>query len=294
MEEGVSFELGGGSWITHALGADGAVRVVIAEADEVADALRQAHGLGPRATALAAECTVAAFMLSAYAKGDERLTLQIALEDPAMRYLGEVDPTHRFRGRLSPSDVASDFDPEVLTGLLFAAKHDGTREVYRGVTPIAQTSIAGALRGYLRDSAQLHGVFLSAVELSEDGKVTLARGALIERLPPHDDYPSLEPEAFRRRFGGLETGDVGRVLRDMGQGMLQAEKLHILEHKPVFWGCSCSRERVIDTLAGLSPDEILAMAEDDGGASVDCHFCNAHYDITEGELRALLPQDPAK
>jgi len=286
---------GGGSWITHALVADGAARLVLAEADEVADVLREAHALGPKAAEIAAHATVAAFLLSAFAKGDERLTLQLALERPAGRYIGELDPSRRFRGRWSPAELPPGVDLDALHGLLLAVKHDGTREVYRGITQVQGTSIVGALRAYLRDSAQLHGVLIFAVALDSDGRVTFARGALIERLPPHPDLPALDPSAFAARFGGLESADPTPVLHELAAGRLLGEPIRVLEHKPVFWRCSCSRERVLATLAGLSADELRAMADEDGGARVDCHFCAATYEVSRDRLLAMAgDQEPAR
>lgn len=295
MSSGPEIDPLGGSWITHGLVADGAARLVLAEAAEVADALRQAHGLDRTATELAAQATIAAFLLSAHVKGEERLTLQLVLQPGGVRFVGEVDPSHRFRGRLSPSDLAGRVDLERLEGLLFAAKHDGEREVYRGATPVEGVSITQALRHYLRDSAQVQGVILTAVSLDDDGRVVLASGAVVERLPVQADAPSLEPAAFAERFGALERCDTAAILRELGAGQLGGERVRVLHHRPIFWGCSCSRERVLDTLAGLGRDELLSMADDDDGASVDCHFCNAHYDVTADELRGLArPQEPAR
>ncbi|TVQ93835.1 MAG: Hsp33 family molecular chaperone HslO [Deltaproteobacteria bacterium] len=275
-----------GSWITHGLALGGAVRVVLAEAAEIADALRQAHGLKEGATQIATEAALAALLLSAHAKGRERLTLQLALVVPEARFIGEIDADHRFRGRFSPSRLGSEIDPIDLHGLLLAVKHDEDREVYRGVTAVEGTSIAGALRVYLRDSAQLHGIILVDVVVDDEGRVTRAVAALIERLAPQEGYESLSSEAFAANFAHVEGQDVDR-LRELVAGNLAGEPIRVLDRRPVFWGCSCSRTRVLDTLAGLGPEELRAMADEDDGASVDCHFCNAHYEITADELRSM-------
>jgi redox-regulated HSP33 family molecular chaperone len=174
-----------------------------------------------------------------------------------------------------------------LHGLLLAAKHDGRREVYRGVTPVDHASVIGALRCYMRDSAQLHGVLLCAVTVGADGRVLRAAGALIERLPPSGDLPSLDAEAFAARFAALERDGEEAAVQALLDGDLGGERVAILEQRPVFWGCSCSRGRVLDALSGLAPDELRSMADVDGGAKVDCHFCNASYALTAAELREL-------
>jgi molecular chaperone Hsp33 len=284
VEPEISFS--GGSWITRALVDDGAARVLVVEADEVADAVREAHHLGPMATRLAAEATLAALLLAAYVKGDEKLTLQIALERPQARFIGELDPEHRFRARLAPPDLPDSVDPDDLHGLLFAAKHDGRREVYRGITAIDGSSITQALRAHLQDSSQVHGLLATQVELT-GGRVSFAAAVLMERLPPHPTQATLTSEAFRARWGDLPDVDLPGLLADIEARSLRGSAVHILDHRPALWGCSCSRDTMLTALAGLNSAELRAMADEDGGAVVDCHFCNTRYTLDEAELREL-------
>jgi molecular chaperone Hsp33 len=277
---------GGGSWITRALAASGAVRLLVVEADEVADALREAHQLDPKGAVLAAEAAIATLLMSAYTKGAERLTLRIGFERPSARFVGELDGEHRFRGRFSPTPTPDDLDPQRLQGLMFAAKHDGTREVYRGVTSLEGVSITEALRGHLMESSQVHGVLGTHVAVV-DGRVVAAVGLLAERLPPAAGQPSIEVSAFLERYGGIERGDIAADVAGVVGGSLWGETVEILEQRPVFWACTCSYERVVGALAGLPSDELRAMAREDRGAEVDCHFCNAHYHVSEETLLRL-------
>ncbi len=43
-------------------------------------------------------------------------------------------------------------------------------------------------------------------------------------------------------------------------------------------GCSCSRERVAEVLAGFSEDDRAEMVED-GKISVTCEFCSTRYEF---------------
>lgn len=279
--------LGGGSWLTRALADDGATRVLVAETDEIAESLREAHGLTGASARLAAEAAVATVLLAAYVKGDEKLTLQVVLDRPEARYIGELDPDHRFRGRLDPADLPDNLDIRTLHGLLFAAKHDGTREVYRGITPVDGTSVTGALRAHLVESSQVSGQLATAVRLDEDGRVAFAGGVLVERLPPAPGQPSLLPDAFLERYGDLPDADVEALVAETRRDRLLGGALHTLEQRPIFWACTCSMERVVGALAGMQPEELRAMADEDDGASVDCHFCGAHYAVSADQLREL-------
>lgn len=283
----------GGSWITRALCDDGRVRVVAVEADEVADELRQAHGLTGSATRLAAEATVASLLLAAYAKGDEKLSLQAALTHPAARFMGELDPAHGFRGRLTPAALDDEPDLNALAGLLLVAKYDRAKEVYRGITAVNGTSITAALHSHLVDSAQVHGALCTSVALDETGRVQTAVGVLVERLPAEAGQLHHEPQAFHDRWGDLHGADATTVLADFHGRSLRGSAVELLDIRPVFWGCSCDRGRLLGALAGLGAAELLAMADEDRGAQVRCDYCAKNYEISEAELRDLAASETA-
>ncbi|MFK7928783.1 MAG: Hsp33 family molecular chaperone HslO [Myxococcota bacterium] len=276
----------GGSWITRALCDEGRVRVIVVEADEVADELRQAHQLTGPSARLAAEGTVATLLLAAYAKGEEKLALQAALQKMGVRFLGELDPTHGYRGRLI-GEVPSDADCESLDGLMLVAKYNGDKEVYRGITSIDDASITTALHAHLADSSQVSGALCTEVQLDDDGRVSRAIGLLVERLPPEAGHLHHEPSAFVSRWGDLPDEQAHRLLKHFHEGSLRGERVQVLDIRPVFWGCSCTRVRLLDALAGLGTDALLEMADEDGGAAVNCDYCATKYEIREGELRAL-------
>lgn len=278
----------GGSWLTRALVDGGAVRLVVVEAAELAEEVRTAHRLDPIATRLAAEASIATLLLSAYAKGEEKLTLQMAFSGLDCRFLGELDPQRRFRARLwTASDLPADLDLHRLNGVLQAAKYVGTREVYRGITGIDRTSVTGALRGHLVDSTQVSGALATQVTLADDGSVLRAAGILAERLPEEGDQPCLTPAEFHARWGALDTDDVEPLIDAVRARTVHGESVHVLQVLPAFWSCTCSRERVVAALAGLGPQELITMADEDGGAAIDCEFCRTRYALSADELRAM-------
>ena len=56
---------------------------------------------------------------------------------------------------------------------------------------------------------------------------------------------------------------------------------------PVYFKCTCSKERFGNAIISLGEDEIQDMIETDGQAEAHCHFCNEKFVFTKDELEEL-------
>lgn len=64
--------------------------------------------------------------------------------------------------------------------------------------------------------------------------------------------------------------------------------LKILETCPVSYKCYCSRQRVERALISLGKSELEQMLAEQGGCQLTCQFCDAVYDFSADDLRALI------
>ena len=261
--------------LCRAVAAGGAVRIVGIRAEEVAEALAEAHGLKGDAARIAAEGVVAAAMMSAHIKGKERMTLQVQSSSPEMSFFGEVGSDGAIRGRLKPSVV--DAPSRRLSGVLLAIKATEERELYRGATPVSDQTLTEALRGHLSDSVQVDGLLW----------IEGASGILMERLPDSDGRHQLTIDAFRAQYGHLEGHRPAALVEALLHGKLGDEDVHLLGVRSLYWSCRCSEERVLGMLATLGAQTLGQMIEEDGQAEVTCHFCNRPYTIPVEALRSL-------
>lgn len=268
--------------LVRALAADGAIRVIAVDVRGIAARMTAAHALTPGGARLAAECLAATALMSAYIKGEERLTLQIQGTRPAMSYMGEIDGFGAIRARLSPSDAAA----LRVDGLMFAIKSDGAREVYRGVTEIRDQTLQDALAGHLGDSTQVDVVLRIDADW-ESGRLVLAGGLVVERLPEEDDRASMSAEAFRERYASIAEAPLADLLTELALGSIGGATATMIEDRPLAWRCRCSLAKVEGTLAALGADELAAMIAE-GGASATCHFCNTAWSVPPDRLAALL------
>lgn len=269
--------------LSRGLAADGAVRVLFVDATRIAQKTAEAHGLGPAAAHVAAEAVVATALMSAHMKGDERVTLQVQSEEPALAFIGEIDGEGHVRARLTPPDARGG----ALRGVLFAIKSDGTREVYRGGTEIRDQHIAEALSAHLGQSSQVDVQLRIAVLHADTGEVRVACGLLVERLPFAAGQPSLTTEEFRARYDVLAQLDDPAVWSAVLEARLGEEGIDLLIDRDLTWQCRCSLAKVEGTLVAMGADEIRAL-QAEGQAEVTCHFCNHTFRLDVPALDALL------
>jgi len=273
--------------LLRALAGGDTVRLLVVDLPQVAERARVAHGLGPGAARLAAEGVVATALLAAHIKGEERLMLQLQGTHPRVAFVGEIDADGALRARLTPADLPVPEDDR-LDGLLLAVKSDATREVYRGHTEVAGQRLEEALAWHLGASEQVDAILRIHARVGADDAVKVAGGLLLERLPEDPDLPSIDGEEFEARFGILREAPLDHVLAEIAGGGLLGTNLRLLEERPIVWRCRCSQHRVEATLASLGGEELRAVADEDHGAEVICHFCNTAYDVSEARLRELI------
>lgn len=261
-------------------------RFLVVSLPQLAELVRQRHGLGPDAARLAAEAMVATTLMSAWIKGSERITLQLQGQRPGFAFVCDVDAEGGLRARLSPGQLQHPSDGGI-DGLMLAIKADAQRELYRGVTALEGRSIEGALRGHLGDSTQVDVVLRIGVEQDPDGRITGAGGVVVERLPADPMLPSIEPAAFMATYGQIEREDVFDTLVAAAFGRIGGQDIEVLEERALCWRCSCSLERIEAVLFNLGPAELQSMWQEDDGAEVSCHFCNIQYRVSGDRLAEL-------
>ena len=270
---------------------EGTVRYLAVEARGAAEAVQQAHGLGPDAARAAGEGLVAAVLMSAWIKGDERVTLQLQSEAPTAAFMADVDADGGLRARFSPPDLH--LPPGAgLRGLLYAIKADRARELYRGVSPLDGRSIEAALQAHLNASDQVNTLLRIQVEV-EDGRVRRAGGLLLERLPEDPGRPSIDPEAFLARYGGLTTAHLPEVFAEVAFGRLEGQVIAPLEDRVLRWRCGCGADTARRILRSLGAEELVSIRAELGKAELTCHFCNLAWAFAGPDLDALIAEATA-
>lgn len=175
---------------------------------------------------------------------------------------------------------------------------------YQGLTPLAGGSLAACAEAYFAQSEQLPTRF--AVSF---GRSTLpggpeswrAGGVMLQHLPkasPHaieastgeggllaaiDILQGDQAEDWTRSNILLDTVEEMELIgptvdpTDLLIRLFHEEQPRVYDPQPLAFGCSCSEDKVRQSLSIYSAKDIATMTTDEGTVTADCQFCGAHY-----------------
>lgn len=266
---------------------DGAVRFLAVELRALAEDVRQRHELGPRSARLAAEALVANALMSAWIKGDERITLQLQGESPRFGFVSDVDAGGGLRARMSPARLTGP-RTDGIQGMLMAIKANARKELYRGMTGLDGQRIEAALSDHLGQSDQVDVLVRIEAVVDDDGSVRTAAGLVLERLPEEAGHASLDSDAFFAAHRPMLDQPVSDLMVALAFGKVSGEPIDLLENRELVWRCGCSQERIEAVLFNLGAAELRAILEEDGRAEVSCHFCNIAYGVEGPRIAELI------
>jgi molecular chaperone Hsp33 len=277
--------------ILRAMTDDGAFRVMTLRATETVQAVIDAQGVrGATANALGEAVLAAVLVRETMAPGQR---VQVHYADPAGgRVIGDSHRDGRTRGLAQVQDA-------VLGAVL---RSGGLLEVYRilraghGHQGVIETSDDGgltdALGRYFLQSEQVTTMLGLAVVLedADDARVRAAGGYVVQLLPEISEPPLLRMRARVDALGSLEDL-LDRIDADPAQLMARivGTEVHTqLADSVVEFGCQCSKQRVVASIATLGREDLADLLHRGEVLAVKCDYCGTLYEAGPEDYRALL------
>lgn len=252
---------------------------------------------------LLGQAVVATALLTAHAKVEGRLSLQLRGEQGPLRLLfAECTAAGTLRGiaRLDedeaiedgngapgpaspPGTDLRDFGPGAILAITIENPSPSGREPmrYQGLVPLEAPTLAGALEDYFRQSEQLPTRLLLVADASR------AAGIMLQKLPGDagDDDGWTRASALLDTLAPQELLDwpVATLLHRL----YHEDGARLMDQRPLRFHCSCSRERVADVLRSLGEEEARAAAAE-GMAEIRCEFCGQRYHFDADAIGALF------
>jgi len=275
---------------------EGKARWVAVRTTDTVEEARRRHGLSPVATAALGRLMTGTLILASSLKGDESITLRLLGDGPLKGVVAVGNAQGKVRGYVQEPMVdlplkdsgKLDVGSAVGRGELAVSRNLQNGEVYTGMVPMVSGEIAEDLVHYLLTSEQIPSAMLLGVRVEKDYHVAGAAGLLIQPLPgaTEQDIQAIESLIGQLSVGISELVAQSQSMDEMLDRLMGHIPYHILERRAVEFSCSCSKERLSDTLVSIGKNEIAHLISD-GKAEMVCHFCNEHYSFTVEDLQQI-------
>ena len=259
--------------------------------------MRESHKLGLLETLLLGKAYIAAALLSATIKGEDRLSLKVDGDGPARGYLAECTATGQVRGRLfTPAidlgDDQADFDTARLIGkgqLSITRYMAGKTEPVSGTVVLRTDRLAEDLAWFYHLSEQTRTSFTLGVHFDTQGRVAGAGGLYLQALPGARDEALDRVERLVYSLPPLgETFASGAGRMDVCLRSFPFFDLNLLDEHPVSFACACTKVRIATFISALSQAELADMAATGSfPVEVSCHNCGSVYRFSRQEFIAL-------
>ncbi len=194
--------------------------------------------------------------------------------------------------RISTADPFS----QLGQGMFAVLIDQGTGQApYQGITPLNAGSLANCAETYFAQSEQLPTRF--ALSIAE-GKSWRAAGLVLQHMPKASPLkvvaeladPEADAENWTRATIMLESVQAAEMI---GPEVSPTELLFRLFHedtprvydpRPLRFGCTCSEDKVRQSMSIYSAKDIATMTTDAGTLTADCQFCGTHFVLDPATL----------
>lgn len=245
----------------------------------------------PAVAALLGEMLAAASLMAETVKMDGRLVLQCRTNGPVSLLMVECTSDHTIRGLANwEGEIGSEMTMKDLLGegtLAITIENVNAKQPYQGVVSVQGESIAEMLEMYFVQSEQLK----TRIWLTSDDH-TVA-GLMLQQLPEQD--VALHDEDWTRisHLASTVTHEemLGLDAITLLTRLFHEETVRLLSTTMLEFACTCSRQRVADTIKLLGWDEAEAIIRERGFVELACEFCNTHYQFDPVDVAALF-SDP--
>ncbi|KIC36313.1 Hsp33 family molecular chaperone HslO [Leisingera sp. ANG-M7] len=302
----------------------------VARLDGVLEGILKQHDYPPVVEALVAEMALLTALIGQTISLRWKLSLQVQSKG-AVRMIATDYYAPQKEGEIGRIRAYASFDRDRLTDsnpleqvgegyfAILIDQGNGTQP-YQGITPLSGGSLSACAEAYFAQSEQLPTMFkLSFGKSAEPGVAEhwRAGGVMLQSMPKASPFAAQgegsgevlqaidlvsgdEEENWNRATTLLSTVEELELIgpsvtpTDLLIRLFHEEQPRVYDTQPVRFGCTCSEERVRQSLSIYSAKDIEKMTTDDGRVTADCQFCGAHYDLDPASVGFEAEKPPSE
>ena len=238
------------------------------------------------------EALAASALLGSIIKFSGSLIMQVQGDGPINMLVAQCNNEHHIRGlaRWQEDEIGSEMASPFGNGrMVITIDSAASDERYQGIVAVEGGRLNRAIETYFAQSEQLQ----TRLWLAADGQQAV--GMLLQHLPGVDPDPDLW-ERIEALGATLTQGEMLSLpTEEILHRLFHEEDVRLFDDEPVSFRCSCSREKIATMLRALGSDEAHDILQEQGKISVDCDFCNQHYEfdsVDVGEIFASATPSP--
>lgn len=288
----------------------------VARLDGVLDGILKQHVYPPQVEALVAEMALLTALIGQTIKLRWKLSLQVQSNGP-VRMIATDYFAPQIAGEPASIRAYASFDADRITDSApfdqvgegyFAVLIDQGKgsEPYKGITPITVTGLSACAEAYFAQSEQLPTRFALSFGKSteaESDEHWRAGGIMLQHMPKASPFAQggstgeggllaavdivdgEDAENWNRVNTLLDTVDELELIgpsvapTDLLVRLFHEESPRVFDMQAVRFGCTCSEDRVRNSLSIYSARDIEKMTTPEGQVTADCQFCGAHYTL---------------
>ncbi len=307
---GFADELGaGGNQVASFQLEKQAVRGRITSLDgAVIDAILKRHDYPQEAARFLGEALTLAVLIGASLKVQGRVAVQAQGNGPVQLMVAEFHNDGALRGMMKFDDEKWARLDRVNKGDLPHPRQvfgDGVLaitiiddnpyiEPYQGFVPLDGTTLAECAEHYFMQSEQVPTrVRLAVGQMQNAGEEAewRAGGALIQRIAGDENRGDTEDDWQHASILFQSVTDAELLDPDLSMGRVLYRLFHedgvrLEAPTPVRDECTCSREKLVQTMINMPDDELIDLAQETGkdAFDADCQFCGRAYEIPLKEV----------
>lgn len=238
------------------------------------------------------EALAACVLLTATIKFEGVLILQIRGDGPLHLLVAQATSEGAIRGiarwhdEVPAGNLHAIFGNAQMVITIEPPKHKTGVAPYQGIVTLEGEKLGHAIENYFRQSEQLSTRLWLAADAQTCG------GFLLQELPG----ATPDTDAWPRTTQLADTLTSDEILHLPATAVLHRlfheENVRLFDAEPVCFRCSCSRQRIDAILLSMGADDSRQILQEQGKVSIDCEFCNAHYDYDAVDIDALFAGQP--